>query len=217
MRPPAGHRHPSTSNGVTGRTRGPRAELPGRCTPGPAGPGQVTRGRRAARDPGGGPASPPRTEVCASRASVTKGPGLWPTRPRTTQGPPNPPWTITCRMRGWRKPTPGAPDLQEPDTVTHPESRRWDLTPSRPRLGGGLGDWTVADMQAATKVAPDTGPCSLPGSPLRAASWPHPRLGLGPEGDAAHAALVCRPAPHPGCIYWKTLKLNCYKQYFCSF
>ena len=63
--------------------------------------------------------------------------------------------------------------------------------------GGGLGDWTAADMQAATKVAPDTGPCSLPGSPLRAAFWPHPGLGLGPEGDTAHTQLWDAGRPPP--------------------
>lgn len=74
--------------------------------------------------------------------------------------------------------------------------------PQQAQAGGGaLGDWTAADMQAATKVAPDTGPCSLPGSPLRAAFWPHPGLGLGPEGDAAHTQLWDAgrpPAPGPG-------------------
>ena len=73
--------------------------------------------------------------------------------------------------------------------------------PQQAQAGGALGDWTAADMQAATKVAPDAGPCSLPGSPLRAAFWPHPGLGLGPEGDAAHTQLWDAgrpPTPGPG-------------------
>lgn len=111
-----------SSLGVRSRFCRPRAGHPG--TPGGQGSWQ-------------GPASPPRTEVGASRASVTKGPGLWPTRPRTGQGPPGP--QINSHLCGWRKPTPGTPDLQEPDPGDTSRKQEVGPDPQQPRAGGGLG------------------------------------------------------------------------------
>lgn len=72
-------------------------------------------------------------------------------------------------MRGWKKPTPDAPDLQEPDTATHPERRRWDLTPSRPRLGGPWGTGPQQTCRLPQKwrqtLAPALCPAPLCGPP----------------------------------------------------